>query len=58
MNQTTLKDQNALRVFTAQFAAGNKKRVYALNANESFRSAYLYTVGVGEAADLYSHLFI
>lgn len=51
MNQTTLKDQNALKVFTAQFAAGDKKRVYALNANESFRSAYLYTVGVGEAAD-------
>ena len=51
MNQTTLKDQNALRVFTAQFAAGDNKRVYALNANESFRSAYLYTVGVGEAAD-------
>ena len=40
-----------LKVFTAQFAAGDKKRVYALNANESFRSAYLYTVGVGEAAD-------
>ena len=55
MNQTTLKDKDALTAFTNQFTAKvnglDENRVYALNANKSFRSDYLYTVKVEAATE-------
>jgi len=55
MKQATLKNDEALTAFTNQFTAkvNNvvKNRVYALNANKTFRSDYLYTVKVASATN-------